>query len=88
MQLKGNDPTVFGGAVPGGSVSLVISSMAPAVDSAKHANHGQVAQVAAQLEPDGLGGKNYESRPQWTKSQSHTAAGFERLKLPFSCAVS
>ena len=85
MQLKVNDRTVVGGAVPGGSVSLVISNMAHAVDSAKHANH---RQVAAQLEPDGLGGKNYESRPQWTKSQSHTAAGFERLKLPFSCAVS
>jgi hypothetical protein len=43
MRRPHDDPTVVGGAVPGGSVSLVISSMAPAGGSAKHANHGQVA---------------------------------------------
>jgi hypothetical protein len=43
VRQRPNDPTVVGGAVPRGSVSLVISSMAPAGGSAKQANHGQVA---------------------------------------------
>ena len=39
---SGGDPTVVGGAVPGGSVSLAISRMASAGGSAKYANHDQV----------------------------------------------
>ena len=38
-----NDPTVVGGALPRGSVFVVISSMTPAGGPTKHANHGQLA---------------------------------------------
>ena len=37
-----NNPTVVGGALPRGSVSLVIYNLAAAGGSAKHANHGRV----------------------------------------------
>ena len=36
------NPTVVGGALPRGSVSLVIYNVAAAGGSPKHANHGRV----------------------------------------------
>ena len=43
------DPTVVGGAVPCGSNSVIISSMASAGGSAKHANHGQAVKLVPVL---------------------------------------
>ena len=52
VQTVRSDPTVVGGALPSGSISLVIFGMAPAGGSAKHANHGQVAAARSPLRID------------------------------------